>query len=58
MHGYVTVGLKYDTINKNLNDQVYREGLHSGPPGYEMIKFPSIYTTSEVDDTKVRLDRF
>ena len=50
-----TVGLKYDTINKKLDDEVYREGLHPGPPGYEMIVFPSIYTTNSLDDATVRM---
>ncbi|XP_067936280.1 uncharacterized protein [Watersipora subatra] len=45
------IGLKYDTINKNLQTEVFREGLHTGPPGYEMIVFPSIYTTNTIDDT-------
>ena len=43
--------MKYDKINKKLGDEVYREGLHTGPPGYEMITFPSIYTTNSLDDT-------
>ncbi|XP_012944739.1 uncharacterized protein LOC101852805 [Aplysia californica] len=39
------VGLQYDTIQKDLEDKVYTEGLHLGPVGFEFIVFPNIYTT-------------
>jgi len=43
------VGLQYDTIQKDLEDKVYKEGLHLGPVGFEFIKFPNIYTSMEFD---------
>lgn len=42
-----TVGIKYDTINKDLGDSTLREGLHNGPPGFEFIIFPSVYKSLE-----------
>ncbi|WAR27568.1 hypothetical protein MAR_013272 [Mya arenaria] len=46
------IGLTYDTINKNLGDEVKREGLHNGPPGFEFIIFPSVYKTISFSDLK------
>ncbi|XP_076457348.1 uncharacterized protein LOC143291390 [Babylonia areolata] len=43
------VGIQYDTIQKELDDEVFSEGLHMGPPGYEFIIFPNVYTTLEYD---------
>lgn len=37
------IGIKYDTVQKKLDDSTEREGLHTGPPGFEFIKFPSVY---------------
>ncbi|XP_077997429.1 uncharacterized protein LOC144450659 [Glandiceps talaboti] len=39
------MGIKYDTIQKKLKNDVEQEGLHTGPPGYEFIKFPSVFRT-------------
>ncbi|KAK7507138.1 hypothetical protein BaRGS_00001073, partial [Batillaria attramentaria] len=39
------VGLQYDTIQKDLDTEVFTEGLHTGPPGYKFIVFPNVYTT-------------
>lgn len=39
------VGIQYDTIQKELDGEVFSEGLHTGPPGYEFIIFPNVYTT-------------
>ena len=39
--------MKYDTINKDLGSSTEREGLHSGPPGYEFIVFPSVFRSLE-----------
>ncbi|KAK7113613.1 prohibitin-2-like [Littorina saxatilis] len=39
------VGIQYDTIQKELGEEVFTEGLHTGPPGYEFLIFPSVYTT-------------
>ena len=44
---FVLVGVKYDTINKDLGSSTEREGLHSGPPGYEFIVFPSVFRSLE-----------
>ncbi|KAH3814564.1 hypothetical protein DPMN_143066 [Dreissena polymorpha] len=46
------VGLKYDTINKNLDETPQKEGLHNGPPGFEFIIFPSVYKTLTFDDLR------
>ncbi|XP_076458704.1 uncharacterized protein LOC143292375 [Babylonia areolata] len=46
------VGIQYDTVQKDLDDEVYTEGLHTGPPGYEFIIFPNVYTTLEYDRLK------
>ena len=37
------IGIKYDTIQKKLSSNSEREGLHTGPPGFEFIIFPSVY---------------
>ncbi|KAL5006061.1 hypothetical protein ScPMuIL_017219 [Solemya velum] len=39
------VGIAYDTIQKDLGTTVEKEGLHTGPPGFEFIKFPSVFRT-------------
>lgn len=46
------VGLQYDTVQKDLDDEVFTEGLHTGPPGYEFIVFPNVYTTLSYDRMK------
>ncbi|KAL8559132.1 hypothetical protein ACOMHN_046180 [Nucella lapillus] len=43
------VGIQYDTLQKDLDDKVFTEGLHTGPPGFEFIIFPNVYTTLEYD---------
>ena len=40
-----TVGIAYDTINKDLGTETKTEGLHNGPPGFEFIIFPSVYNS-------------
>nr|XP_022321612.1 uncharacterized protein LOC111123514 [Crassostrea virginica]XP_022321614.1 uncharacterized protein LOC111123514 [Crassostrea virginica] len=57
------IGVKYDTINKDLGSSTEREGLHSGPPGYEFIVFPSVFRSLEFslkclnkDGVQIRLD--
>lgn len=49
-----SVGIKYDTINKDLGSSTEREGLHNGPPGFEFIIFPSVYKSLEFS-LKVRI---
>ena len=46
------LGLQYDTIQKDLGDQVFTEGLHLGPVGYEFVKFDNIYTSMYFNDFK------
>ncbi|KAK3082892.1 hypothetical protein FSP39_008218 [Pinctada imbricata] len=46
------IGIKYDTIQKDLSSNTEREGLHSGPPGFEFIIFPSVYKSMEFDSLK------
>ena len=41
----LSVGIAYDTINKDLSTETKMEGLHNGPPGFEFIIFPSVYKT-------------
>ncbi|KAL8591337.1 hypothetical protein ACOMHN_052603 [Nucella lapillus] len=43
------VGIQYDTIQKELDEEVFSEGLHTGPPGYEFIVFPNVYTTLDYE---------
>jgi len=44
------VGIFYDTIWKKLGDEVFNEGLHLGPPGFQWIIFPSIFKTIQFPD--------
>lgn len=50
-----TVGLKYNTIWKNLDNKVYTEGLHAGPPGFTFIIFPNTYTTLTYSKLRVSI---
>lgn len=51
-HGFysVTVALMYNTISRTLYNDVKQEGLHSGPPGFKFIIFPSVFRTISFDD--------
>ncbi|XP_021354142.1 uncharacterized protein LOC110450764 isoform X2 [Mizuhopecten yessoensis] len=44
------VGIQYDTIQRNLAQDVRKEGLHTGPPGFEFIIFPSVYRSMAFND--------
>lgn len=44
------VGVQYDTIQKSLDTEVRKEGLHTGPPGFEFIIFPSVYRSMSFSD--------
>jgi len=44
------VGIIYDTIWKKLGNDVFNEGLHLGPPGFQWIIFPSIFKTIQFPD--------
>lgn len=48
-------GVQYDKLAKRLLD-VHGEGLHSGPPGFRYIIFPSIFTQEELNTTCVSRD--
>lgn len=50
-----SVGIQYDTVQKELGDEVLTEGLHTGPPGYEFIVFPNVYTTLDYFKLRVSL---
>lgn len=49
-------GVQYDRHKKLLDDAAKTGGLHSGPPGYYFVKFPSTQITSELQDTCVSRD--
>ena len=44
------LGISYDNIAKKLGTTVQYEGLHSGPPGFSFIIFPSVYETMSFND--------
>ena len=41
----ILVGIKYDTISKIVGEDPMLEGLHTGPPGFMFVKFPSVFDT-------------
>ena len=41
-------GLAYDVHLKELDNAAKTGGLHTGPPGYQFIKFPSTYVTIDL----------
>ncbi len=47
------VAIRYDNLAKVLGKVAEYEGLHSGPPGFYFIIFPSIYETMEFNDITV-----
>ncbi len=47
------LGISYDNIAKKLGNAVQYEGLHTGPPGFSFIIFPSVYETMEFTDISV-----
>lgn len=42
------VGLKYNSIQKSLDKEVYYEGLHLGPPGFKFIKYSAVFRTMQL----------
>lgn len=46
------VGIAYNIHEKKLATEVRREGLHSGPPGYHFIIFPSVFQSIGYDDVQ------
>lgn len=47
-----TVGVAYDTIQRDLSDEVKKSGLHNGPPGFKFIKFPSVFKSKTFTNVK------
>lgn len=43
------MALMYNTISRTLYDEVFDEGLHSGPPGFRFIIFPAVFRTISFD---------
>ncbi|KAL3927509.1 MAG: hypothetical protein SGARI_005303 [Bacillariaceae sp.] len=43
-------GVQYKKYKKELDDAAVSGGLFTGPPGYEMIKFPSTFLTADFDE--------
>lgn len=41
-------GIKYTRYSKILDDAALSGGLHTGPPGFRFIKFPSTFVTNEL----------
>ena len=39
--------MKYDNVAKTLDSGTTYEGLHSGPPGFFFIVFPSVFESME-----------
>ncbi|XP_031562106.1 uncharacterized protein LOC116297920 isoform X2 [Actinia tenebrosa] len=39
------VGISYDVHQKKLGDKIQTAGLHMGTPGFQFIKFPSVFKT-------------
>ncbi len=35
----------YNTVLRDLYQEVRQEGLHTGPPGFRFLIFPSVYRT-------------
>lgn len=52
----VEYGVEYDRLAKILDDAAKQGGLHTGPPGYRFIKFPSTQISAAVRDTCVSRD--
>jgi len=50
------LGVEYDIWAKVLDDAAKTGGLHTGPPGFRFIKFPSTQITAEITDTCVSRD--
>lgn len=46
------VGVGYDVVQRDLDDEVKKSGLHNGPPGFKFIKFPSVFKSKSFDNVK------
>eukprot|EP00568_Trieres_chinensis_P006591 CAMPEP_0183290716 /NCGR_PEP_ID=MMETSP0160_2-20130417/340_1 /TAXON_ID=2839 ORGANISM="Odontella Sinensis, Strain Grunow 1884" /NCGR_SAMPLE_ID=MMETSP0160_2 /ASSEMBLY_ACC=CAM_ASM_000250 /LENGTH=310 /DNA_ID=CAMNT_0025451369 /DNA_START=65 /DNA_END=994 /DNA_ORIENTATION=+ len=44
------LGLKYNVHSKKLADAAKTGGLHTGPPGFRFIKFPSTFITADLPE--------
>jgi len=45
-------GLKYNSIQRILYDELYLAGLHTGPPGFRFVIFPKNYRNLEFRNMK------
>ncbi|XP_022079259.1 uncharacterized protein LOC110973086 [Acanthaster planci] len=46
------MAVMYNTISRELYEDVKQEGLHNGPPGFQFITFPSVYRTIQYPDLR------
>lgn len=46
------VGVAYDTVQRDLSEEVKKSGLHNGPPGFKFIKFPSVFKSKTFNKVK------
>jgi len=49
-------GVEYDVYKKKLDDAAKTGGIHSGPPGFRFIKFPSTQISEDIQDICVSRD--
>mmetsp|Transcript_23183 Transcript_23183/g.72421 ORF Transcript_23183/g.72421 Transcript_23183/m.72421 type:complete len:138 (+) Transcript_23183:1213-1626(+) len=45
------LGVRYDTINRRIFDDVFEEGLHPGPPFFRFLKLSSNFVTEPIVTT-------
>ncbi|KAK3745340.1 hypothetical protein QZH41_018903, partial [Actinostola sp. cb2023] len=45
-------GVSYDVVQRVLDDEVRKSGLHNGPPGFKFIKFPSVFKSKSFKNIK------
>lgn len=45
------VAIQYNNFYKTLKDEPYYEGLYLGPPGYDFIRFSSVFQTMSYPNT-------
>ncbi|CAD5115414.1 unnamed protein product [Dimorphilus gyrociliatus] len=48
--GSTEFGLKYDSIKKHLQKEVFYEGLYLGQPGFQIIKFSAVFRSMQFQD--------
>ncbi len=50
---FIPVGIKYEVVEYRLGENVMKEGLYIGTPGFRFITFPNVFRTIEFEDLKV-----